>query len=654
MSSSVSSKDMANALRALSMDAVQAANSGHPGMPMGMADVATALYTHALKFDPARPDWPDRDRFVLSAGHGSMLLYALNHLTGYKEMTLEQLKNFRQLGYHTAGHPEVDLDLGIECTTGPLGQGIAMAVGMAAAETMMQARFGEELVDHFTWCIASDGDLMEGISHEAASLAGHWGLGKLVVLYDDNGICIDGPTSTSFSEDTKGRFEAYGWDVDQVDGHDQTAIKAALDRARRSTDKPTLICCKTVIGYGSPNKSNSASSHGSPLGEDEIKLAREQLGWPHGPFDIPAEIRAAWEDAGKRSRATRQSWEDRLASAGSEKTAAFVKALKGELDSAQFAAFDEFAKAQAERGVKQATRVSSGDAVEKALELVPELAGGSADLTGSNNTRAPGMKPYGKTDRDGRYFHFGVREHGMAAICNGMALHRGVIPYCGTFLTFSDYCRPSIRLAALMKVQSIFVMTHDSIGLGEDGPTHQPVEHLAALRAIPNCQVLRPADAVETADCWKMALEKTDGPTVLSLTRQGLPPLRETADGRLSEKGAYILRDAIEPKAVIVASGSETHLACEAADALSADGIAARVISAPDMTRGNPSDLIPDGAVVVAVEAAIQQGWERWTGRDGVFIGMSGFGASAPAPELYDHFGITRDAIVQAVKSRLG
>lgn len=653
-------RDMANAVRALAMDAVERANSGHPGMPMGMADAATVLFTRFLKFDPKAPKWADRDRFVLSAGHGSMLLYALLHLTGYEDMTLDEVKNFRQLGARTAGHPEYGHASGIETTTGPLGQGIANAVGMALAERLLAARFGGSVVDHYTYVIAGDGCLMEGISQEAISLAGHLKLSKLIVLWDDNGISIDGPVSLSSSEDQRARFEAAGWATDAVDGHDAEAVAAALDRAR-SSDRPVMIACRTVIGYGAPKKAGTSGVHGAALGAEEIAGTREALAWPHAPFEIPADIRTAWAHAGTRGAAERAAWETRLAALDAGTQAEFTRAMAGELPAGWKQALDDYIAGLIASPKTVATRKASEMALEVLVPAIPELIGGSADLTGSNNTRTKGMKPVAPGEFDGRYIFWGIREHGMAAAMNGMALHGGVIPYGGTFLVFTDYCRPSIRLSALMEQRVIYVMTHDSIGLGEDGPTHQPVEHLMSLRMMPNVAVMRPADVVETAECWAAALERTNGPSVLALSRQNLKQLRlEASAGNLSAKGAYILREAsAAPQVVLLATGSEVEIAVAAAEALEAKGVPTRVVSMPcwelfaAQPAGYQAEVLGGDVVRVAIEAGIGFGWERWTGPKGAVIGMTGFGASAPAPELYRHFGITAEAVVDAALARV-
>jgi len=653
---------MANAVRALAMDAVEQANSGHPGLPMGGADVATVLFTRFLKFDPADPRWPDRDRFVLSAGHGSMLLYALLYLLGYEAMTIEEIKRFRQLGAITAGHPEYGHAPGIETTTGPLGQGLANAVGMAIAERHLAAEFGAETVDHHTFVLASDGDLMEGISQEAIALAGHLRLAKLIVLFDDNGISIDGPLSLSDSVDQLKRFEACGWCATQIDGHDPEAIAAAIAWAK-ANGRPSLIACRTTIGYGAPTKAGSKDAHGSPLGAAEIAGARERLGWTSPPFEVPADILAVWRAAGQGSKAARLAWDKRLAAMAPERRAEFDRRLTGELPKEAFAA--------AIRGLKEklaatpkdiATRAASEFALESLTAAVPEMVGGSADLTGSNNTRPKGMAAMSATQPAGRFIHYGIREHGMAAAMNGMALHGGIIPYSGTFLIFADYCRPAIRLAALMGQRVIHVLTHDSIGLGEDGPTHQPVEHLAALRAIPNLLVFRPCDAVETAECWGLALASKNAPSVLALTRQNLPQLRAgvSAENRCAA-GAYELVPAAggAAKVSLFATGSEVAIAVEAHKLLAACGVAARVVSVPcfELLQGASTSVraavIGQAPVRVGVEAAIRQGWDAIIGSDGAFVGMTGFGASAPAKDLYRHFGITAERVVEAALTKL-
>jgi len=647
-------KDMANAIRALAMDGVEQAKSGHPGMPMGMADVATVLFTQFLKFDASAPDWPDRDRFVLSAGHGSMLLYALLHLNGYPGMTIDELKHFRQLGSKTAGHPEFGHAPGIETTTGPLGQGLGNAAGMALAERLLNARHGDGIVDHHTYVIAGDGCLMEGISQEAISMAGHLKLGKLIVLFDDNSISIDGATSLSVSDDQVKRFEASGWAATRVDGHDPGAIAGAI-AAAQSSDRPSLIACKTVIGYGAPTKQGKASTHGEPLGADEIKGAREKLGWAHAAFEVPSNVLAAWRAAGSRGAGQRKAWEQRAA-----KLAPSV--LRDPIDSraaeAIKAAVVEIKAEFVAAPPKLATRQSSQKVLEKLVPVLPGLIGGSADLTGSNGTRTKHHTAVGPSAYAGNYVHYGVREHGMAAAMNGLALHGGIVPYGATFLVFTDYCRPSIRLSALMGQRVVYVMTHDSIGLGEDGPTHQPVEQLASLRAMPNLNVFRPADAVEVAECWELALLAASTPSILTLTRQGLPALRTAAGSEnLSARGAYVLAEAKGSKrdVTILATGSEASLAMQAREQLEKSGVDAAVVSMPcwELFAAQPDSYrkaVLGSAPRIGVEAAIGMGWERWLGDDGTFIGMSGFGASAPAPKLFEHFGITAAHIVAAAR----
>ena len=627
-------------------------------MPMGAADVATVLFTKFLKFDAQAPDWADRDRFVLSAGHGSMLIYSLLHLTGYDGMTIDELKNFRQLGAKTAGHPEYGHAAGIETTTGPLGQGIATAVGMALAERLMNARFGDEAVDHYTYALAGDGCLMEGISHEAVSLAGHLGLGKLIVLWDDNSICIDGPTDKTVGDDQLARFEACGWDVVSIDGHDPEAIAAALEAAKKS-DKPSFIGCRTVIGYGAPNKQGTASTHGAPLGDEEIAGAREALGWPHDPFVVPDDVLGAWREAGSRGVGERSAWSDRVAKLGN---ADFDRLLAGDLPDGWEAALNAHKKALSEEAPKLATRQASGKALEVLNGVIPELIGGSADLTGSVNTKTSQTEPITPEDFSGRYIHYGVREHAMAAVMNGLALHGGVIPYGGTFLVFADYMRGAMRLSALMGQRVVYVLTHDSIGLGEDGPTHQPVETVASLRAMPNFTVFRPADAVETAECWALALKQTKTPSGMVLTRQGLPTFRtEHTDDNLCARGAYVLADAEggDRQVTLLATGSEVSLAMDARATLQADGIPTAVVSMPSWELFEEQDeayrkqILGPGAVRVAVEAGMRMGWDRFVRPHGGFVGMDSFGASAPAGDLFKHFGITADAVVAAVKERL-
>ncbi len=656
MNASPLHQDMANALRFLAVDAVQKANSGHPGMPMGMADVATVLYTRFLNFNASDPAWADRDRFILSAGHGSMLLYALLHLTGYEDFSLEELKNFRQLGSRTAGHPEYGHGAGIETTTGPLGQGIANAVGMALAERMLADRFGSDLVDHNTYVIAGDGCLMEGISHEAASFAGRLGLGKLVVLFDDNGISIDGSTDIAVNDDQMMRFGACGWDVSFCDGHDPDAIAQAINGAHEATDKPSLIACKTMIGFGSPNKAGTAATHGAPLGDEEIAATREALNWPHSPFEIPEAVSSAWRRVGAMKSAKMEAWRKRLDDSG--RKAEFERLISGTLPKDWLVSVQDFKRKHSAEKTKVATRKASQETLDVLAEAIPELAGGSADLTGSNLTKAKSQKPVTPGDFSGSYIHYGVREHGMAAAMNGIALHGGFVPYGGTFLIFTDYCRPAIRLSALMKQRVIYVMTHDSIGLGEDGPTHQPVEHIASLRAIPNLNVYRPCDVVETAECWAASLETSSTPSVLSLSRQGLPCLRtEHTDENLSAKGGYVLAEAEAKRAVtLIASGSEVEIAMQACDQLKAEGISAAVVSMPcldkfeEQSQEYRDQVIHPDTPVVVVEAAIEQSWGKYIGRNGKFVGMSTFGASAPANELYEHFGITTQNVVNAAK----
>jgi transketolase len=656
-----SPSEMANAIRALAMDAVQKADSGHPGMPMGMADVATVLFTRFLKFDSVHPDWPDRDRFVLSAGHGSMLLYALLYLTGYPGMDIEQIKAFRQLGSRTPGHPEYGHAPGIETTTGPLGQGLGNAVGMALAERLLNHRYGDEIVDHFTYCLAGDGCLMEGISQEAISLAGHLKLGRLIVLFDDNHISIDGPTSLSTSDDQLERFRASQWHVARVDGHDVEAVALAIENAKFVTDRPSLIACRTVIGFGAPSKAGTAATHGSPLGTDEVKGARERLNWPYPPFEVPEHILASWREAGRRHRATYEVWSKAASrldpAARTALTDAIDPAVKAKIEAAIGAAKSAFAQ----EGVKLATRQSSQKVLEKLVPVIPGLVGGSADLTGSNGTLTKLHSLIKPGEFRGNYIHYGVREHEMAAAMNGMALHGGIVPYGGTFLVFSDYCRPSIRLSAMMGQRVIYVMTHDSIGLGEDGPTHQPVEQLAALRAMPNLYVMRPADSVECAECWESALLAETTPSILALTRQGVPLLRK-ADTKenLSAKGAYVLIEAPgERDVTLIGTGSEVALAVEAAKKLAEKGIKAAVVSMPcwELFEVQPEayrNEVLGTARRVAVEAASGFGWAKWLGAGGAFIGMRGFGASAPAQDLYKHFGITAEAVASAAIEVLG
>ena len=654
------SQMMANAIRALAMDAVEAAKSGHPGMPMGMADAATVLFANHLKFDASQPDWPDRDRFILSAGHGSMLLYALLYLTGYKDTSLEALRNFRQLGSPTAGHPEYGHAAGIETTTGPLGQGIANAVGMAMAEAHLRAKYTDQLVDHHTYVIAGDGCLMEGISHEAASMAGHFQLGNLIVLFDDNGISIDGKTELTVSDDISARFEAYGWQVLACDGHDMAAIDSAISAAKADISKPSLIRCKTVIGKGAPTLSGTSKVHGAPLGAEEIAGARQALDWPHAPFEIPQEVLDAWRAIGQHGAAARQSWTERLTSAPQK--ARFEAALSGDISAAVETAIGKMKQELSANPQKVASRVASQKTIEALVAETDSLFGGSADLTGSNNTKAADQDIYSAENPAGHYIHYGVREHGMAAAMNGIALHGGAVPYGGTFLVFTDYCRPSIRLTALMEQRAIYVMTHDSIGLGEDGPTHQPVEHFAALRAIPNLNLFRPADIVETAEAWQIGLNSKNTPSVLALSRQGLPQLRLGDDVMecKSARGGYVLREAsAEAEIVLMATGSEVMIADEARTQLEAQGHPTRLVSVPclDLLLAQDADyrqsLIGAAKSVVVVEAGIEMGWASVAGSDYSFIGMNSFGASAPAADLFQHFGITTQAVIDAALAKV-
>ena len=646
---------LANAIRALSMDAVQAANSGHPGMPMGMADVATLLFTEYLRHDPADPAWLDRDRFVLSAGHGSMLIYSLLHLTGYAHPTIEEIANFRKLGSPCAGHPENFMLDGVEATTGPLGQGLAMAVGMAIAERHLNAVFGDDLVDHRTWVIAGDGCLMEGVNHEAAGLAGHLGLGRLNVFWDDNRITIDGGTDLSRSEDTVGRYEASGWHTVSCDGHDFDDIRRAIDEAL-ADPRPSLIACRTIIGWGAPNKQGTAATHGAALGPDEVAAARKQLVWDSAPFDIPEPILTAWRAAGGRCRQAHEAYRARLAAHPQRDE--FVRRMEGRLLRG-FTLSPHLSRLMANPQLV-ATRKASELALEAINADLPETIGGSADLTGSNNTKTKGLKPLTKEDYSGRYLYYGIREFGMAAAMNGMALHGGVVPYGGTFLVFSDYCRPAIRLSALQGIRIVYVMTHDSIGLGEDGPTHQPVEHLTSLRLIPNLAVYRPADAVETAECWALSLERADGPSLLALTRQNLPQLRLEASENLCARGAYRLRSAAAARRVVlIATGSEVEVAVAAAEALEGQGIGADVVSMPCWSLFDAQDeayrfdLLPQGLLKVSIEAGTTLGWERYVGPGGLAIGLDRFGASAPAEDLFKRFGFTAEAIVPRIVAAL-
>ncbi|MAK99990.1 MAG: transketolase [Citromicrobium sp.] len=651
---------MANAIRALSMDAVQKAQSGHPGMPMGMADVATVLWSNYLKYDASAPDWADRDRFVLSAGHGSMLLYSLLNLSGFAKPTIEDIENFRQLGSPTAGHPENFLLPGVECTTGPLGQGLAMAVGMAMAERHLNAEFGDELVDHHTWVIAGDGCLMEGVNHEAIGLAGHLKLGRLICFWDDNQITIDGSTDLSTSENVRARFEATGWFVNSCDGHDHEDIARAIDEAL-AEDRPALIACRTVIGYGAPNKQGTSATHGSPLGADEVAAAREKLNWKAEPFKIPDQIRSEWRSAGSRGADVRSEWSSRLDA--SEKKAEFQRRMAGELP--EGFSLDEFVAKLVREPQKVATRKASENALEVINQRLPDTVGGSADLTGSNNTKTADLGDFSADNRGGRYVYYGIREFGMSAAMNGMALHGGVIPYGGTFLVFSDYCRPAIRLSALQEARVIYVMTHDSIGLGEDGPTHQPVEHLQSLRVIPNLLVMRPGDAVETAECWEVALQQKKRPTVLALSRQGLEQFRtQEAEENRSARGAYRIKDAeADRRVILIATGSEVGLAIECAAALESRGIGADVVSMPcaelfdEQSPAYRDNILPnvgpEEILRVSIEAGTTFGWERYTMSNGLRIGIDTFGTSAPAGDAFDHFGFTSEAIIPKIVAKL-
>lgn len=647
---------MANAIRALSMDAVQAANSGHPGMPMGMADVATVLWSEYLKHDPAAPEWADRDRFVLSAGHGSMLIYSLLHLSGYARPTMDNIRNFRQLGSPCAGHPENFLLEGVESTTGPLGQGLAMAVGMAIAERKLNADFGDDIVDHKTWVIAGDGCLMEGINHEAIGLAGHLKLGRMNVLWDDNQITIDGGTDLSTSEDIKARYAATGWHVVSCDGHDFDDIRRALDEAQ-ADERPSLVACRTVIGKGAPNKQGTSATHGAPLGDEEISAARDVLGWDYKPFEIPEQVLSDWRGTADAGAKAHGEWNDRLS--GHAQRAEFERRMAGDLP--EKFSLDNYIQSLMKEPVKVATRKASEMALAQINGQLSETMGGSADLTGSNNTKAGGIGPFTADDYSGRYIYYGIREFGMAAAMNGMALHGGVIPYGGTFLVFTDYCRAAIRLSALQQTRAIYVMTHDSIGLGEDGPTHQPVEHVQSLRMIPNLLVMRPADAVETAECWEIALREKDRPTVLALTRQGLPQVRNHPEETdMCSKGAYRLKKAGNASQVtLVASGSEVHVALECAEQLEKQGVGASVVSMvctqlfDAQDEAYRKDMIPADTLRVSIEAGTTFGWERYTGENGLNIGIDRFGASAPAGDLFKKFGLTADDIVPQIMNKL-
>jgi transketolase len=649
---------IANAIRALSMDAVQTANSGHPGLPMGMADAATVLFKHFLKFDPSDPHWPDRDRFVLSAGHGSMLLYSLLYLTGYGGISIDDIKHFRKVGSPCAGHPEYGHAPGIETTTGPLGQGISNAVGMAIAERLLNARFGNNLVDHKTYVIASDGDLMEGISHEAISIAGHLKLSKLIVLYDDNHISIDGPTSLADSTDTRKRFEAAGWRTDACDGQNATDVHRALSQAQ-SSDRPVMIACRTTIGFGAPTKAGTAKAHGEALGADEVAGARKVLEWSYEPFVIPDDILASWREIGTRGKKARNAWVERHGKAPEDLKTAF-DAAHGDVPDKLKTAISDLKKKLSVEKPAVATRKSSEMALDVINAVLPNTIGGSADLTGSNNTRSKDLKAVTPDDFSGRYIHYGIREHGMVAAMNGMSLHGGIIPYGGTFLVFSDYCRPSIRLAALMGIRVILVMTHDSIGLGEDGPTHQPIEQLAALRAMPNLLVFRPADAVEVAECWELALHEKKRPSLFALTRQNLPTVRKQySEANLCAKGAYVLEEQREAKVTFLATGSEIEIALKARDILSAENIAARIVSMPcwdlfeEQDESYRRQVLGETPVRVGIEAASPFGWDRYLGKKDEFVGMHSFGASGPYKDVYKHFHITAEAAAERARTAL-
>ena len=654
----VSLNDMANAIRFLAADAVEKANCGHPGMPMGAADFTTVLYSKFLKIDPQKPDWPDRDRVILSAGHGSMLLYAVNHLVGFSDMTIEEIKNFRQLGSKTPGHPEYGHTLGVETTTGPLGQGISTAVGMAIAEKIQNAKYGDAIVDHKTYVIASDGDLMEGISQEAISLAGHLKLSKLIVLFDDNNISIDGAIDLSDSTDQLMRFEASGWNVNRVDGHNHDDIEKAIQEAIES-NKPSLIACKTKIGFGSPSKEGKSSSHGAPLGAEDIAQMKKNLNWDYEEFEIPSDIKDAWRLVGLKNSSKRQEWEERLLD-NKDKEIEFLKDIDGQISEELDKEINEIKKVFSEEKPGWATRKSSQEVLETINKVLPNTIGGSADLTGSNNTKTNNINIIDSNNFAGRFIHYGIREHGMAAAMNGIALHKGLIPYSGTFLVFSDYCRPSIRLAALMDIKVIHVMTHDSIGLGEDGPTHQPVEHLPSLRAIPNLNVFRPADTTETAECWSLAI-KSKGPSIIALSRQGCPHLRNTFEEKnKSSLGAYEIKSSDgEAQVNLIATGSEVSLAVEVHEELKNDGINSRVVSAPSFELLNKQDndyidkTLGQSGLRVGIEASTGLGWHNYLGDQGLFIGMNSFGASAPADQLYKNFGIDKENIINKIKEKL-
>ena len=655
----VTQLDMANAIRFLAVDAVQKANSGHPGMPMGAADFATVLYSKFLKIDPKVPDWQDRDRLVLSAGHGSMLLYAIHYLIGFKDMTVEQLKKFRQLNSITPGHPEYGHTLGIETTTGPLGQGISTAVGMALAERILNARFGDEIVNHNTYVIASDGDLMEGISHEAIGLAGHLGLSKLIVLYDSNDISIDGPLNLSDSTDQLKRFEASGWSTREVDGHNHQDIENAINEELK-TDSPSLIACKTIIGFGSPSKAGTSSAHGAPLGQEDIEKMKEKLNWKSEPFEVPTNIKDAWRLVGLKNTCKRKDWEEKVSNLDDKKKIKFLHAINGDISEDLDKEIDELKKKFSLENPKLATRQSSQQVLEIINPIIEEMIGGSADLTPSNNTKTKTLNPISKNNFKGRFIHYGIREHAMAAAMNGMALHKGLIPYSGTFLIFSDYCRPSIRLAALMSIKVIHVMTHDSIGVGEDGPTHQPIEQIPSLRTIPNLNVFRPGDATEVAECWSIAI-KSKNPSVIALSRQGCEHFRTTfEESNKSKLGGYeIESDSTKPKVCIIASGSEVSIARNVKKQLAKEGISCRVVSMPcfELFDQQPEEykksLLETDGIRIGIEASIGVGWDKYLGDNGFFVGMKGFGASAPATDLYTHFGINEESVLKIIKKNI-
>ena len=655
----VTQLDMANAIRFLAVDAVQKANSGHPGMPMGAADFATVLYSKFLKIDPKVPDWQDRDRLVLSAGHGSMLLYAIHYLIGFKDMTVEQLKKFRQLNSITPGHPEYGHTLGIETTTGPLGQGISTAVGMALAERILNARFGDEIVNHNTYVIASDGDLMEGISHEAIGLAGHLGLSKLIVLYDSNDISIDGPLNLSDSTDQLKRFEASGWSTREVDGHNHQDIENAINEELK-TDSPSLIACKTIIGFGSPSKAGTSSAHGAPLGQEDIEKMKEKLNWKSEPFEVPTNIKDAWRLVGLKNTCKRKNWEEKVSNLDDKKKIKFLHAINGDISEDLDKEIDELKKKFSLENPKLATRQSSQQVLEIINPIIEEMIGGSADLTPSNNTKTKTLNPISKNNFKGRFIHYGIREHAMAAAMNGMALHKGLIPYSGTFLIFSDYCRPSIRLAALMSIKVIHVMTHDSIGVGEDGPTHQPIEQIPSLRTIPNLNVFRPGDATEVAECWSIAI-KSKNPSVIALSRQGCEHFRTTfEESNKSKLGGYeIESDSTKPKVCIIASGSEVSIARNVKKQLAKEGISCRVVSMPcfELFDQQPDEykksLLETDGIRIGIEASIGVGWDKYLGDNGFFVGMKGFGASAPATDLYTHFGINEESVLKIIKKNI-